>query len=130
MSLEQRDEYQIKTRFVLISRSKNKKFIQLMLKKVTKNVPWLFICPMEQPYYLTCCSSCLYGIGLSLNLLGLYFKWLKAVPCGPSHFYNSGLNFKLFDLYDKSLKGNFLWLKVPSWFYYNFLEASRIKLKH
>jgi hypothetical protein len=74
-SLDQAHEYQDKTRLdlLLITRSRNKSWIQLVLMRVRNNVPWLSIYILDI-YSTLFAAQAIYGGGLSLKLLSLHSK--------------------------------------------------------
>jgi hypothetical protein len=132
MSLNKKYEYQIMTRLILITGSKNKIWIQLVLTRVRDNVPWLSIYILNHYTTLFVAQTISMVVACTSNYLAYTPSCLMVVPCGPIHLYNSGLDLKsiglglnLLGLYLKSSKGGFLCHKLLPQPCYNFLEAFR-----
>ena len=101
-SSNQGHEYQQKARFVLITRSTNKIWVQLVLTRVRDNVPRLSIYILNIYFTLLTTQAISMVVAWASSYLAYTPSCLKVVPWHPRHLWSSGLGLKPLGLHSKS----------------------------
>jgi hypothetical protein len=97
-NLYQEHEFLMKTRLVLITGSRNKTWVQLILTRMRDNVPWLSIYTLDNYSTLLAAQAIFIVVAWASSYLTCTPSYLKTMPYGP----RNGLSLKSLGLYSKS----------------------------